>query len=732
VAAFFYSCGNSLLDFMGNNTPEGAGNLPIPETTAENVPKGVTPIYIDTQEEFNKFCFIGMWGVDYPLDGYYILRGNGVSDRTFHASSRINPSGNPPFTGTLTGWYMDEAQKTKIKIPMLPGFFAQPMVAEEVSWLKFETEGAAIVPDADIIGIVAREAESTRFDNVTVAGTINIMSSSDDLYVGGIVGKAGASTEFVECTMEATINVTLSTSDKSSYVGGIAGEMQGTVTKNKVSVTTFLNNTSNTTPVNISSQIQSGTGEVYVGGVAGKLTGTIQQTVVIANVTAIGKAGNAYGGGFAGLVDGGAIKKNTSTGPLTVSAESGGDLYSYSCAGGLAGESRNALSDNHLSGTVSVTSRYYSGSSYSGGLVGKLAVSTTAKIENSSINGFATILSASQASPATPPGTAYAGGLAGYSEGPITKSSFTSFANVSAGFVLGYTSTPPYSQTTNAVATNAYAGGIAGFASGAISDTYASVTSYESDTSTAALAGIDARISESNGIAAAGGIAGKNAGGISQSYAAVTVKARAMDATDPGAGASVGGISGISTTLITNSFALAKVDARPKDSTSTAGKAQAGGIVGYLGGSNGAMVTNSYAAGWVMAFGGSSVVQSGGIAGYVDSTATTSISSSVALQQYVAGNGTNRHRVVGTHSGGSYLDKVYAYTSMKSEISGQPYTVTPGANTVEGGDINASDAQNISYYAGLGWSSAWIQATPYPALVGLPPPSVLDWATLLP
>jgi hypothetical protein len=750
VASFFYSCGNSLLDFTGNGTPGGGnGAAPsAPETTAENVPKDVTPIYIDTQEEFNKFCFIGGYGVDYPLDGYYILRGNGVNDRIFHASTSINAA----FKGTLTGWYMDETQKTTIKISMPNSFFTVPVVGGtkpvEISWLKFEAEGASSSIPNNRIGIVAAEASNTHFTNVTVASgavpvNVQLTDPSDDVYAGGIVGIAGSGTEFVNCNAAASITVTLSsnTNSKNVYVGGIAGEMRGSVTKSRVAGISILNGISYSYPVTVSSVIQGGTGEVYVGGVAGKLTGTLQQETTVyatvsASVTSAG-TGAAYGGGFAGSVESGKIENISSNDLLSVSASSAGVSY----AGGLAGKSNTSLTNNRL-GLVSIKSTYYSDSSYAGGLVGYLEGSTA--ISESSATG--TVQSYPQDPSSSSPGKAHAGGLAGFIDNSctITTSSFSSSnGGVSAGYYLSS------SGEAKGNASEAYAGGIAGYAKGTISKVAVNVVPYDnSDIASTASAGIDARTNGSQGIAAAGGIVGKNEEKISESYAVVTVKARTEEnTTNQGTGASAGGISGISTNEIANTFTLAKVDARIYGTVTS--KAQAGGIVGYLDGAS-ASVKTSYAAGWVLAHAGTSAAQAGGIAGYAGTGAA--IDKTVALQQWVTSDGgtTHLHRVVG-YPDSSTVAASYAYKFMRSAVSGGYFSVSPSSITVDGGDISDVDAGTPNHYTGgtLGWDpTVWISSSsmsyPYPMLscfsnpIIFPnPPSspslaALPWATLLP
>jgi hypothetical protein len=760
AAVFFSSCGNKLLDFAneystggGGGDDSGSGANPVAGTTEVYVPYGTKPIYIDTQADFDKFCKIGSYGTeDYPLDGYYILRGNGVENRTFYTANAISDSF--AFTGTLTGWYTPDEEhedmKTTVKIDMPYSLFkGNSMQARTVSWLKFEAIHTGPYSADDAVGIVAAKSVNTRFEQVTVAGKVDVDSHNWQkvIYVGGIVGSADGSTKFEGCKARASVTVKLESSSGSEcYIGGIAGFLEGSVVNSGVA-TVY----KNTYPpyalvfgqITVTSTIVNGDSKVYAGGVAGKLTGSIETTVVRANVTAAGQAGAAYSGGYAGLAEGGTIKNNKSDGSLTVDATSGVTSAGNAYAGGLVGESTQTglgaavIVGNHLTGAVSVTSKYYDGASYSGGLAGSLL--GTARIESSSVSGSATIQSYSQATAATPPGKAYAGGLAGYSDVDCTiaESFFSSnsyYGAVNAGFSNSY-------QTGPIAASEAYAGGIAGYARGKISKVYSNAV-VDNTTSTADfVAGIDARISEAGGTAAAGGIAGKNEETVSESYAVATVKARARDAVTETGGASAGGISGISLGSVENTFALAKVDASRADSAVTNGKAQAGGIAGYL--AEAVSVTTSYAAGSVMAFGAAASVYAGGIAGYIDgSSITTAIEKCVALQQYVASTtgAAYFHRIAGRRtSTNRFISDTYAYSGMKPQNGGLPFEITtPSAADEDGADISAADAKDSNYYTGtLSWNAGSVTIwgtggfSSYPVLASLPAPgSVPYWAQI--
>jgi hypothetical protein len=675
----------------------------------------------------------------------------------------------------LTGWYTDEDKKTTIVNRSGGSLFSQPLgslsgMPIEVSYLKFTTIDPAdksngadkpietvsvISAEKKAVGIVAALAENVRFVEVTVTGTVAVSNDPADpnglkeVYAGGIVGIAATKTEFQGCNARASVSVTLTTSTKNGYVGGVAGELQGTVTGSTVAgASTY------TYPV-IKSIISGGTGSAYAGGVAGKLTGTItrvnvypwRSTVVNAAVTATATAaGSAYGGGFAGIVETtGTIEGNTPplddynrpvTSTITVEVSATEKAY----AGGLAGESKKSLTNNQLAGTITVTSKYYSDSSYAGGLVGKL---TAGDISGSSVSGTVTVQAHSQDPASVSPGKAYAGGLAGYSDVgcKVDKSSFSSSSSYSGGIRAGFSLSSSYPQVLIVVtAQEAYAGGIVGYAEGTITGVYANATVNESDPSTTEPAGVDARVSETDGIAAAGGIAGKNQAAISKSYAVVTVKARAGAATTAGTGASAGGISGISEGTIENTFALARIDARPKDWLVPNSFSQAGGIVGYLDTASGSVKT-SYAAGSVMAVASSATASAGGIVGYIGNSSAT-VTKCVAIQRSVASDGTSHNRVVG-FLGGTITNN-YAYEHMMSQNGGNIFPIiTPNADDENGAQVTAGDAQSPNFYTdssgSLQWGSAvWTGPTssstfPYPTLINPPLPSPFSfpsWAKI--
>jgi hypothetical protein len=713
-AVFFYSCGNPLLG-LGENGQGDDGSTSTPSgTTAEDVPKNVTPIYIDTNDQL-KDLLAGS-SENYPNYGFYILRGDGVPDRTFTVTKVAYPA-DTSFTGTLTGWFKDD--ETGVLLTKVVLAFGQclftVMDGATVSWLKFETDSPVSTlvpssatpimgnPDAQYAGIVAAYANNTTFQNVSVSGTVNVKNptlllSTTSVYVGGIVGKAAGNTGFEDCNVGANVSAESipSTGSLHVYVGGIAGSLNGPV-KNS----TVLNTSSNySQPITVTVSGGSGNEMCHAGGIAGIFESgvTVESTPVSATVNATGSGTDIYAGGYAGEAAG--------TGTMSV----------------------YGLNENNQKIPVNVTtlaitaSTNGTGSIYAGGIVGK----TVIPIDFGRLSGQITVTASSS-------GTAYSGGIAGYSDANATISnSSVSGSGVSAGFTLS-------GSTATVTAKKAYAGGIAGYADGAITKSYANITSYSFTPDSEDRAGIDARVSQSDGIAAAGGIAGNTDAAISECYAVVTVKARAgnTSSTSPTTpyGAIAGGIAGIGGASVSNTFALAQLDARVPENTNNV-PVYAGGIVGYL--SSNYSVQTSYAAGSVMAhtFTSGGTVYAGGIAGYVASTSGSVVEKCVALQKYIGSDGP-MFRVIGGMASTPALTDNRAYVEMKKYSGGSK--IIDGTNNVAAGkggaDISAAEAKTFTTYTGtpLSWNgTVWETSTYYPTLKKTPAStvSVPTWAQI--
>ena len=154
---------------------------------------------------------------------------------------------------------------------------------------------------------------------------------SSERYVG-LFGQIGINGGVSDLNLT---NVSLTANGKSQFVGGVAGNNRGTITK-----------------VSVSGNVEGG---AIVGGMAGRNGGTIMQSYSMADVSG-GKG--AFVGGLVGLNDKpGSIKNAHATG-----AVSGGNA---SVLGGLVGMNIGAIDPSYATGTVSTT-----GTGVLGGLVG--------------------------------------------------------------------------------------------------------------------------------------------------------------------------------------------------------------------------------------------------------------------------------------------------------------------------------------------------------------------------
>jgi hypothetical protein len=705
---FIYSCGNPLLRLTESNVGGGSGAGEIAAgTTEEEIPKGVSPIYVDTNGQLAEL--LSGTSVDYPNDGYYILRGNEVPGRTFTVTRSVRKE---DFKGTLTGWLMDETGDylTKIVSDFGECLFTV-MDGATVSWLKFETnkQVAKLVPDnspiiianSQFAGIVTAFAKNTTFKNVLVSGrpveidvsSLSIPSNTKNIYVGGIVGKAEGTTTFEKCRGEVEVSVLIPSAPSSLekvYAGGIVGSLKdGSVKNSAVGIKSPYGNNFQAITV----KVDGGSGDqYYAGGITGQLvSGTIGsaqggENAVIpvhANVSATGVSSIISAGGYVGeITDGGTVSVH------------GLDLNGK---------------PSSLSVTLEVKATATANDAYDGGIAGKsTGTSPGNNLKNNHLSGGMTVVALS-----SPAKNAYAGGIAGYSEGNIENSSFTtSSGGVNAG-----------SDVVGKSAKKAYAGGIAGYTKGIISLSYADVRQ----------AGIEAKVNVADGIAAAGGIAGQTEAEISKSYAVAVVNASAGDIAGSGTpyGAIAGGIAGISKASISDTFALAQVDARVATNANSV-PVYAGGIAGYL--LTGSSVKNSYVMGFVLAHTlKTNNVYAGGIAGYAAGTAG-GVEKSVALQKYVGSDGT-MFRVIGENAAGSSLLDNYAYEKMTKYARGS--VIVDSTNNTAAGkggqDISETEAKNFSFYSTLGWTTGgeWESSgSGYPKLKDLSYPSLPTWAEL--
>ncbi|MDR1468654.1 MAG: hypothetical protein LBT00_05110 [Spirochaetaceae bacterium] len=532
-AVFFFSCGNALMELSengGGGSSSGGDNIPdnTPTTVSDGLTSGLPLTYIDTNDQLK-----AMLGD--PKPHFYILRGNGVPNRTF----TIDMSASQTFSGgVLTGWYKDETptgnKLTKIQSESGKSLFTQ-MHGATVSWLKFEATIDVTKSGPDTVGIdyqhagiVAGLATNTKFERVSVSGTVVI----DDF------------------SWPQTVPVLVV---KKVYTGGIVGKTEG--------MATFQNCSGKGVTVSVSTSGSSSVTEAYAGGIAGQLaTGTFVSTPVTETVVTASGAPDTYAGGYAGAVSVSASVYDSAPVPvgITVTAETAytnGNAY----AGGVAGETSGTFGPNWLSGSIDVTAKVTSstGDAYAGGIVGK----TASALSHNWLSGSIDVTAASSTASSTT-GEAYAGGIAGLSGGTIGES-----------FVFSPYSVKGVNASVEAADSVAAAGGIAGKTEGTISKSYAVVSVVNASAADASTTPPSSPYG-----AIAGGIAGIGGASIDNTFADTKVDARINSNTNS-VPVYAGGIVGylLNTCSVQNSYAAGSVLAH----TDTNNTVFAGGIVGY-------------------------------------------------------------------------------------------------------------------------------------------------------
>ena len=198
------------------------------------------------------------------------------------------------------------------------------------------------------------------------AGPVTVVNSAEAAYVGGVVGYCGA--ELTGCNNSGAI--TMAAPKVGSRIGGVVGRTDALITS-----------CTNTGAITSTSEVT-----VHIGGVVGSSTFENQTFDGCVNgeedtekgaITISTGAGNTYAGGIIGC--GSVLSKlNNATNYAPITCTSANAAY----IGGVVGDINIASSTfdiltNH--GAINVANVAYTGWSYIGGVVGRLASVTTAK-----------------------------------------------------------------------------------------------------------------------------------------------------------------------------------------------------------------------------------------------------------------------------------------------------------------------------------------------------------------
>ena len=314
-------------------------------------------------------------------------------------------------------------------------------------------------------GIVGR-FESSSLSGCTNEGFVGTSSTSNPgfngsfrYWVGGIVGDMLNGATITGCTNDADISVVVPAGTTYLFIGGLVGQMyEGT----------SIQDCTHAGSVSVSNDGIAGL-FVYAGGVAGVAKGISGSAAAIVNCdsssTVTAMAANARVGGILGYGKYATVTGCDNTG--NVLGSGGSNVFGISDAsvrsGGVAGYLENSvLATCTSTGDVSAMTLNSNGLPRAGGIAGSSVMDTS--LTGCMASGAITADSGIQAS-----GKAYAGGIAGLTEGTISNCIYGSSSILGSVTSVGFTSG---------------AGGIAGMVgAGSVSSaSYADVTAEYIDT----------------------------------------------------------------------------------------------------------------------------------------------------------------------------------------------------------------------------------------------------------
>ena len=304
--------------------------------------------------------------------------------------------------------------------------------------ISFE-EGSTVY----VAGIAGRlESSSLVRCTNSSTGTVGITSGANPgtngsirYWLGGVAGDMTQGSSIDRCYNEAIVGASMPVGTSRLYVGGLVGCMyQGT---SAIDSTNF---------VSVTGGNESIAGlYVYAGGVTGAATGTSSLSVTITNCDVVGTAvtmtvtaANARVGGIVGYGNYAAITGCDSI--ATVVGAGGSTTYNVNSAsvrsGGIAGYLENSTASACTSsGRVSATTLGNDGLPRAGGIVGSMVMGTT--LTRCAAHGDIIASAGARSS-----GKAYAGGVAGLTEGTISGCTYGSAVTqsrsvTSVGFASG-------------------------------------------------------------------------------------------------------------------------------------------------------------------------------------------------------------------------------------------------------------------------------------------------------
>lgn len=208
----------------------------------------------------------------YPNSNFILMQDITVGDRNSNYVANID------FTGILIGKMKDDGTYPTFKEIRLnadssrsatSGFFRSTTNAR-IANVNFEYTNLNLAgTEFANVGGVSAEDRHSRYENVKVEGSIT--SNTNVVCVGSMVGSGKGST-IIGC--ESSVNITAKLGDKTGYIGGLVGMVDGSNTSEMLEeVNTYdalIRSTAYTGKITIQTDADATTASAFVGGITGK------------------------------------------------------------------------------------------------------------------------------------------------------------------------------------------------------------------------------------------------------------------------------------------------------------------------------------------------------------------------------------------------------------------------------------------------------------------------------
>ena len=258
---------------------------------------------------------------------------------------------------------------------------------------------------------------SVQNGNVTVETSMHGGTLEHKFWLGGIAGDMIHGSSITGGSNHGGITISVDKTSQAIYAGGLVGWM---------GQDTMLMNSGNTASIEVHGASVAGLYS-YIGGIVGVTTGTAKLPGLVVNCDSSGlvttKAANARAGGIVGYGNYVSMMECDNTGKVNGHGGSVSPMVSNASvrSGGVAGYLEHATVSNCTSSGDVVSETYNThGAARAGGIVGSMVMGTTITGCMAAGSVFAHAGDAATMRY----GNAYAGGIAGLSEGTITSCTF--------------------------------------------------------------------------------------------------------------------------------------------------------------------------------------------------------------------------------------------------------------------------------------------------------------------